>query len=157
MIVKCFNSSKGRKTSLDFNKIFKDSDDLLSLYEKVLNIRNKHIAHSGDYMNSLVLYLDPTTNYPIDLRYSHIKRLTGEQIISYDKLNQLINYILKEVSIIKEKLYLKLNDELKKNGASHYYKISKSIDKSTIVSTVEIDGKMIAKSFHEKKKPISKA
>jgi hypothetical protein len=149
LIVKCFNSSTGRKTSLDFKKIFKENRKLLDLYKKILKIRNEQIAHSGDYMNSLVLYFDPKTKNPIDLRYSHIKRLSGEQIITYKELTQLISYIIEEVKKIKDKLYMKLTNELKEKGALFYYSSARIIDKSTIVTTIEIDGKLKAKSFME--------
>lgn len=147
LLVKCFNSSIVRKTSLDFKKIFKGNEDLSNLYQKIYKIRNEKIAHSGDYMNSLILYFDPITNHPVELRFSHIKRLSGEQIISYDKLYQLVNYILEEVWNIKEKLYSKIINELKENGAKHYYSVSKNIDESTIVPTIEIDGQLISRNF----------
>lgn len=124
----------------------------MELYTDILEIRNNSIAHSGYYSNGLVLYFDPTTNYPIELKYSNSKKLNNK-LVEYPKIIEIINYVSDEVRIIQQKLYNKLVEELKSKGHHHYYHISKTIDKSTIIRTILVNGDLIAQTVLDKKTP----
>lgn len=142
--IRCFNSSRGRKTSLDYKKVYKGNEKFIKFYLKILNLRNEEIAHSESYHNSLTLYFDSKSNSPIDMRFANGRRISGPQSVSYKKLFKLIDYCLVDVMATRENLLNKLVESFQLNGAEYYFSRSKSIDKSTIVKTVDFEGQLIS-------------
>lgn len=148
LIIKCFNSSKdGRALSLNYKDVFHNNPELKDLYLKIEEIRNSSVAHSGDYMNTLILYFDNTSKELVDLRYSHIKRLWGPQVVAYDKLISIIEHIQEYVNKKIERVRLKLINFFQEQGVTYFQSQSKQIDLKTVVRTEKVAEQLISESF----------
>lgn len=133
--------------SLDYKNVFKGNAEFKMIFDRMNKIRNQQIAHSDDYLNSLIIYFAPDNDNIVDLRFSHIKWLTGEQIISVAELKSLVGFLIDHVKLKKNILHEKLVQELKEKGLEYYLSKSKEVAKEIIVTTADVDGKLIALDF----------
>lgn len=142
LVVRCFNSSVGRKTSLNSKSIFKSNKGLKDLFDKILEIRNSEIAHAGKYAYTVTLYFENGIKQPIDIDACNLRRNQGNSTISFDNISILLEYLIEQVDKKRTKLLEKIADELKSKGGEYYYENAKEVDVSSII-TVKSRGNAI--------------
>ncbi len=106
---KCFTSaSKGRLVQLDKKHLFKNSPDLLSFHEEIMEMRNNYVAHAGQ---SSFEILEPRIRLwqkQDGFLYPHLV-FQGVTLKGFDEnirnhFLKLINYTLSEVNLKIDKI-----------------------------------------------------
>ncbi|QFT12985.1 hypothetical protein [Vibrio sp. THAF190c] len=123
---KAFNESQ-RRTSLNPKKIFKDQKELLDFHNEIVNLRNKHFAHTELALGKHVLkYFISESEGEIELITDSHTTQELSPTFNYSKFYKLVSFVrsflstdIKSKSLtIKRKLTQEQKEALRKNMSS---------------------------------------
>jgi hypothetical protein len=134
LVVRCFNSSDGRKTRLDSKSIFENNTGLKDSFDKILEIRNSQIAHAGKSAYTVTLYFENGIKQPVDIDACNLRRNQGDSTIRFEDISNMLEYLIERIDKKREKLLEKIADELKSKGGEYYYENAKEVDVSSIIT-----------------------
>lgn len=114
--IRMFNESNGR-SRLDYKRVFSDHDDLKSIHEEMVNLRNKQYAHNelSDGRHHLGYRVDNHGDITIDVdgpqnsRHYHLEMLHHLR----QCLSQVAVYLHADIAARSEKIRGKLSDSQK--------------------------------------------
>jgi hypothetical protein len=113
---KCFSSSGTGKISIDANEIFKNNPTFRTLHNKLMEMRNKYIAHNDNNDFEFAMVLQKKEANEITLSHTVTYETPVADFEKYFKLfDYCTNFIIEQVNKKADKIEKRLGTKIKFN------------------------------------------